>query len=84
MRAALRLLYAVAATGAGARAIMLPVEQRGLIEAIALAAGERPPAGERERWLLAVATAALEGERWPQPPPVASDAEREAWALLAR
>ncbi len=85
LRAALRLLYAVAATGAGARAIMLPVEQRGLIEALALAAGERPPAGERARWLLAVATAAREGARWPEPPPVASaagDAEREAWALL--
>ncbi len=84
LRPALRLLYAVAASGAGARAIMLPVEQRGLIEALALTAGDRRPAGDRERWLRAVAPAARDGERWPAPPPVAGDAAREAWALLGR
>ncbi len=83
LRPALRLLYAVAATAAGAGAIILPVEQRDLIEAVALAAGERPPADDRERWLAALATAARDGERWPRPPPAAGDVEHEAWSLLA-
>ena len=51
----LRVVCAAAATGAGARALILPVEDAACVRAVRLALGEVEPADAGEVWLCAVA-----------------------------
>lgn len=53
--APLRIVYAAAATGAGAGALILPVEDAACMRAVRLALGEIEPADAGETWLAAVA-----------------------------
>jgi hypothetical protein len=69
LRAALRRAYAASAVGAGARALIAPVEDARLHDAVAVAAGERVPRDDTERWWHALARAACAGA--PLPPPAA-------------
>lgn len=68
LRPALRVAYAAAACGAGAGALMLPVEQPGLVAAVRAASGASEPAGALETWACAVAEASATGARVPPPP----------------
>ncbi|MGE3858138.1 MAG: hypothetical protein AB7G21_14365, partial [Dehalococcoidia bacterium] len=61
--ARLRAVYAAAAVGAGARALILPVEEAATLRAARLAAGEVLPVDEEDHWLVAVAEAAHLGTR---------------------
>ena len=90
VRPALRRLYAAAALGAGARALILPVEDRPLVAAIdavtAADAERRPRPGEVARetpWLRRVARAVGAGEPLPAPPQRAGRLALGAWELLA-
>ncbi|MFA7248420.1 MAG: dihydropteroate synthase [Dehalococcoidia bacterium] len=65
---ALRAVYAAAAVGAGATALILPVEEAGTVRAARLAAGEVTPDGPEEEWLVAAARATAAGEQPPVPP----------------
>ena len=56
--AALRAVYAAAATGAGARALILPVEEPTTLRAVRIASAEVEPATDEDRWFAAVALAA--------------------------
>ena len=69
LAAALRVVYAVAAVGAGASALMLPVEEAELVRAVRIATREIEPANDDERWLLALADAADRGDSPPPAPP---------------
>ena len=85
-RPALRAVYAAAATGAGAAALIAPLEQAALRAAVAVAGGARPPAGAAERWLRDVAAAAATGAPLPAPGSALVDASPRlgtAWELLA-
>jgi hypothetical protein len=91
LRPALRRLYAAAALGAGARALILPVEDRALVTTIS--ALDRLPSRKVSRppgeaptaelpWLRRVARAAAGGRSLPAPPARAGSMPREAWELL--
>lgn len=73
----LRVLYA-AATGAGAGALILPVEDAACVRAVRLALGEAAPADAGEAWLCAVAA----WTRANDPLPPAPEEYREAARLL--
>lgn len=82
LRPWLRLVTLALAVGAGARALILPVLERPLIEAVHLIEGSRTAAGNLDEWLLAVAPG--EGDT-PNPPPASAPrALLEAWGLLPR
>lgn len=84
LRASLRRAYAAAAVGAGARALILPVEDAQLHAAVAVAAGVRAPLDATDAWWLALAQAAHAG--LPLPPPAGTDDSptlRQVWSLLA-
>src|SRR5690606_853966 len=80
--AALRQLYAAAAAGAGATALILPVEERACLRAARIGAGETPPRDEVEGYLVMVAQALEAGLLAPPPPEDAPTALREAWRLV--
>ncbi|MPZ99191.1 MAG: hypothetical protein GEU80_07605 [Dehalococcoidia bacterium] len=82
VRRALRRLYAVAAVGAGATTLILPVEDAELLDTVALAVAARAPSGDIDGWLLTVADAAAGGET-PPPPPSPGGPLRDAWTLLS-
>jgi hypothetical protein len=82
LRALLRTCYAVAAVGAGARALILPVEDAPLLRAVALADGSAAPQDGAERWLVELADAAAAGRPLPAPAPDVASHAPEAWALL--
>ncbi len=71
LRGWLRVAYAAAAVGAGAGALLLPVEEPSVMAAVALARGARTPADADpvEGWLAVVAAAAAAGTRVPPAPP---------------
>lgn len=74
----LRIVYAAAATGAGAGALILPVEDAACVRAVHLALGEVEAADAGEAWLCAVA--AWTGQNEPLPP--APEEYREAARLI--
>ena len=92
LRPAVRRLYAAAALGAGARALILPVEDRRLVAAISElteaglpGADPGPPGGALARelpWLRRVMRAASAGEEIPSPPATAGRHGWEAWEML--
>ncbi len=90
LRPALRRLYAAAALGAGARALILPVEDEALVAAVAAITGRgagprlRPgqPAAELP-WLHRVARAAAASEPLPAPPARAGRRPLRAWEVMA-
>lgn len=92
VRAAVRRLYASAALGSGALALILPVEDRRLVAAISeLTAAGLPgadpglPGGALARelpWLRRVMCAASSGGELPAPPPNAGRHGWEAWEML--
>ena len=63
LAAALRAVYAAAAVGAGAGALILPVEETSTVRAVRLALGDCVPLDAADRWLAQVATAARAGAR---------------------
>ena len=85
LRDALRALYAAAAAGAGVAALLAPLEQPSLHDAVAVATRARPPRDPAERWLHAVATAAAAGDPPPPPDPALTATQphlAEAWTRL--
>ncbi len=97
LRPALRRLYAAAALGAGARALLLPVEDRALVDVVGALAplaapmgrrATRPPGGTAPAaelpWLRRVARAASSGHPLPAPTARAGPRPDAAWDLLAR
>jgi cobalamin-dependent methionine synthase I len=82
VRAHLRRAYAACAVGAGAQALIAPVEDARLRAAVAVASGLRPPKDEREHWWLALARAARSGASLP--PPTAGDALAQTVHALLR
>ena len=76
LAAALRVVYAAAAVGAGASALILPVEEPDVVRAVHVATREATPAGAEERWTLALADAVDRGEVTPEPPPAYREAAR--------
>ncbi len=81
-RRALRRCYAALATGAGARALILPVEDAALMRTVDVLRGVTAAADAADTWLAAVASAASIDDA-PPPPADAGEALREAWAMLA-
>ena len=87
LRPALRLLYATAAVGAGAQALLLPVEDQPLMALLELLAERRPTADATDAWLLTVAAGAEAGAPIEPPdeemaPSGRKAALTEAWRLL--
>lgn len=84
LRPWLRLIYLALALGAGAGALLLPVEESRLVDAARLIEGDHRPANDLDAWLLDLARSAERG-LWalPRPPASAPDALLEAWALCA-
>jgi 5-methyltetrahydrofolate--homocysteine methyltransferase len=74
----LRALYAAAAVGAGATALILPVEEAVTLRAARIAAGDDEPASAVDRWFLALARAVEAGA----PPPAAPEGFAAAARLL--
>ncbi len=72
----LRVVYAAAATGAGAGALILPVEDAACMRAVRLALGEVGPADAGEAWLCAVAAWTARNEPLPPPPEEYREAAR--------
>ena len=72
----LRVVYAAAATGAGARALILPVEDAACVRAVRLALGEAEPADAGEAWLCAVAAWTRDNEVLPPAPEEYREAAR--------
>lgn len=72
----LRIVYAAAATGAGAGALILPVEDAACMRAVRLALGEVTPADGGEAWLCAVAAWTRSNETLPPAPEEYRDAAR--------
>lgn len=69
VRSALLRIYATLAIGAGARALILPVEDRELMHTIEMLTDQRYADDLTEGWLWELAAAAEEGrDRWPPPP----------------
>ena len=83
LRALLGTCYAAAAVGAGARALILPVEDAPLLRAVALADGSASPEDGAERWLVELADAAAAGRALPAPAPDVASGAGAVWALLA-
>ena len=79
LRPALRRIYAALALGAGAHALILPVEDVALLDAIAVIEDARDPADASERWLAALASAVRDGTRLPPPDEGVAHNLREAW-----
>lgn len=77
---ALRVVYAAAAVGAGATALILPVEEAATIRAARLASGDiaaqHAPEHAEDHWLLDVAAASLRGGRPGPAPPAYAEAAR--------
>lgn len=63
LASALRAVYAAAAVGAGAMALILPVEEPRTLHAVRLATGDAPPTTAEDRWLVEVARAGRSGGR---------------------
>ena len=78
LASALRAVYAAAAIGRGARALILPIEDAATMVGVDIALGRRLAANADEEWLLHVATAGKQGA----PPPPAPAAYAAAAALL--
>ncbi|RJQ11062.1 MAG: hypothetical protein C4558_03590 [Dehalococcoidia bacterium] len=74
----LRIVYAAAATGAGAGALILPTEDAACVRAVRLALGEVEPADAGEAWLCDVAAWTARNE----PLPPAPEEYREAARLI--
>ena len=72
----LRATYAAAAIGAGARALILPVEDPRTVETVRMALGERPATSTEDAWLLDVTAACRTGETPPTAPPAYAEAAR--------
>ena len=72
----LRIVYAAAATGAGAGALILPVEDAACVRAVRLALGEVEPADAGEAWLCAVAAWTARNEALPPAPEEYREAAR--------
>ena len=94
LRRALRRLYTAAALGAGARALILPVEDRALVALVreltsAGARGSRPGApvagglAWELPWLRRVARSAAAADELPAPPARAGAQARRAWEAFA-
>ena len=94
LRPVLRRLYAAAALGAGAEALILPVEDRPLVGTVAALTGitlsrtravtPQPTASPHELpWLRRVSRAAAAGEPLPAPPVRAGDRALSAWEVLS-
>lgn len=83
LRPWLRLVTLALAHGAGARALILPVEEGRLLSALRLLEGERVAANDLDHWLLEVAEAGREGA-WPPPwpPEGVPAAALEAWTVV--
>ncbi|MCK9485314.1 MAG: hypothetical protein M0R73_01230 [Dehalococcoidia bacterium] len=80
--AALRQVYAAAAAGAGASALILPVEERAALRAALLGAGEASPRDEVEGYLVMVAQAQEAAVTPPPPPDGTPSTLHEAWRLI--
>ncbi len=78
LAAALRAVYAAAATGAGARALILPVEEATTLRAVRIASAELEPATDEDLWFAEVALAA----RLHQRPAGAPEGYEEAARLV--
>ena len=76
LAATLRVVYAAAATGAGATALLLPVEEPAVVRAVRLAAHEVMPATADEYWLLDLADAVARDAPTPKPPLTLMEAAR--------
>jgi len=76
LASSLRAVYAAAATGAGALALILPVEDAATVRAVRLAEGVLEPETAADRWLVDVAAAASAGERPRSSPYVHAEAAR--------
>ncbi len=72
----LRAAYAAAAIGAGARALVLPVEDEATMRAVGVALGDRAPDGVEDAWLLDVANASREDRAPSAAPPAYVEAAR--------
>lgn len=88
LRPWIRVITLALAHGAGASALILPVEESRLLGALRLLQGERPPTSELDAWLVDLAEAGREGA-WPPPHPPegpppegAPPALLEAWAVV--
>jgi len=79
LRPALRRIYAALTLGAGVEALILPVEDAPLLDAVAVIEGSRAPGDASERWLAALAAAVRDGERLPAPDEGVAGVLREAW-----
>lgn len=78
LASALRAVYAAAAIGRGARALILPVEDAATMLGVNIALGRQVVSNPDEEWLLSVATSAERGVA----PEAAPAAYAEAAALL--
>ncbi|MSQ30638.1 MAG: hypothetical protein EXR64_01220 [Dehalococcoidia bacterium] len=82
LAAALRVVYAAAATGAGATALLLPVEEPAVVRAVRVAGHALPPATAEERWLLELADAVARDAPTPKPPLTLMEAARAIFVPL--
>ena len=82
VRSALRRVYAALAFGAGAEALIVPLEDRPLVSLLRVLAGDEPASSEGQGWLEGVRDATRLGERLPAPPASAGAPLLHAWALL--
>jgi hypothetical protein len=73
---AMRAVYAAAATGAGAQALLLPVEEPATVRAVRLATREEAPVTSEDHWLVEVAAAAGTGAPPGRPPAAYEHAAR--------
>lgn len=80
--AALRQVYAAAAAGAGATALILPVEEVPTLRAAHLGTGEATPHDEVEGYLAIVAQAQEAADTPPPPPEDVPPTLHEAWRLI--
>lgn len=78
----LRLITAGLALGAGARALILSVLERPLVEAVRALEDSRAPASELDEWLRALARASAGGASPPPPPPTSAPRDLvDAWGM---
>jgi len=80
--AAIRRVYAAAATGAGAGALILPVEDAACVHTVRLASGDAFARDIDETYLAALPHATAHGEQPAPPPSTASALLREAWRMI--
>ena len=81
LRPALRRIYAALALGAGVGALILPVDDAPLLDAVAVIEGSRGSRDASERWLGALASAVRAGTRLPPPDEGVAEVLRAAWVL---